>query len=333
MLRRRLLYAAALLLALLGQLLDVGYLFHFIFFAVLTLPLLGLAVSLPALLGCRASLSAASLRIPRGGSASLTLRLDNRFRLPVARASYRLRISNRMTGQGHEAKAVIRGAAPEEDRLWTLETDHCGAIECRVERLWASDCLGLFSLPVRRPPPFTLLVTPLAEDPGPVDLPDGVGVSVPQPKGRTVFGENYELRDYRPGDSLRMIHWKMSAKRDELITREPPEDTRPLPVLTFNLFGPLAQVDRMLDRLEGYSRALLAQERPHEVRWLHPETGAARQYAIAGERDWMACLAAILSDPAPMQGRSILEQSLRQGPGAPIYQIHVTGKEGANGAE
>ena len=333
MLRRWLLYADVLLFALLGQLLDVGYLFHFVFYTVLAFPLLGLLISLPSMLGCRASLSADEHKVLRGGTVSLTLRLDNRFHLPTARASYRLRISNRMTGQEQVAKAVMRGVAPEEDRRWTLETDHCGAIECRVERLWVCDCLGLFVLPVKRPPVFTLLVAPLPEAPGPIELPDGVGAAVPQPRGKTVVGENYELRDYRPGDSLRMIHWKMSAKRDELITREPPEDTRPLPVLTFDLFGPLDRVDRMLDRLEGYSMALLDQERPHEVRWLHPKTGALRQYAVAGERDWMTCLAAILSDPAPMEGRSILERALQQGPESPIYQIHVTGKEEANGKE
>ena len=149
--RRRFLYVLALLSALLGQLLDVGYLFHFIFYAVLFFPLLGLAVSLPAMLGCRAALNATASQVPRGGAVSLTLRLDNRFHLPVARAAYRLRITNRMTGQEHLAKAVMRGVAPEEDRMWTLETDHCGAVECRVERLWVCDCLGLFTLPVRRP--------------------------------------------------------------------------------------------------------------------------------------------------------------------------------------
>ena len=97
--------------------------------------------------------------------------------------------------------------------------------------------------------------------------------------------------------------------------------------LTFDHFGLLAEVDRILDRLEGTSMALLDQERPHEVRWLHPETGAARSFRIGGERDWTACLAAILSDPAPMRGRSILEQSLSREAGGAIYQIHVTGKE------
>ena len=56
---RRLLYALTLLAALLGQLFDVGYLFHFLFFAVLALPVLSLLVSLPAIRGSSASGGAA----------------------------------------------------------------------------------------------------------------------------------------------------------------------------------------------------------------------------------------------------------------------------------
>ena len=331
MLRRRILYIIALILALLGQLLDVGYLFHFTFFAVLCLPVLGLLVSLPAMLGCRTALTASALRISRGEPVSRTLSVSNRFRLPLARASYRLRVVNLLTGEVHSGRSILRDMAEEEDRVWWLETDHCGAVECRVERLWVCDCLGLFSLPARAPEPAVILVAPVPEHPGLIELPEGAGTSVPLPRGRTVYGENYELRPYREGDSLRMIHWKMSAKRDELVTREPPEDTRPLPVLTFDHFGLMDQVDRTLDRLEGYSLALLERDRPHEVRWAHPETGVVRTFRITGERDWEICLAAVLSDHAPLRGRSILESSLTLGQ-EPVYQIHISGKEEPDGS-
>ena len=330
MLRRRILYAIALLLALLGQLLDVGYLFHFIFYAVLFFPLLGLAVSLPAMLGCRAVVAPSSPMSERGKTVRWTLALSNPFRMPVSRASYRLRVANRMTGEIHSGRSVLRDMLPEEERVWTLDTDHCGAVECRVDRLWVCDCLGLFALPVRPPELSVLLIGPIPEHPGPVELPEGTGTSVPLPRGKSVYGETYELRPYREGDSLRMIHWKMSAKRDELITREPPEDTRPLPVLTFDHFGLPDLVDRTLDRLSGLSLALLEQDRPHEVRWLHPETGALRRFRVVGEWDWNTCLAAILSDPAPLRGRSILSLA-QSAAGGPIYQIHVDGKEAPDG--
>lgn len=323
-------YLIVLIAALLGQILDVGYLFHFIFNAVIFLPLLALALSLPAMLGCRAELTASSYRIDRGDVVSWTLSLSNRFHLPVARAAYRLRVGNRLSGEIHSGRSVLRDMMPEEERVWTLTTDHCGAVECRAERLWVCDCLGLFALPVKPPPPSVVLVGPIPEHPGPIEIPDGTGVSSPAPKGKSVYGENYELRPYREGDSLRMIHWKMTAKRDELVTREPPEDPRPLPVLTFDHFGLMDQVDRTLDRLAGYSAELLEEERVHEIRWLHPETGAVRICRVAGTRDWEVCLAAILSDPAPLWGRSILSETLPVG-GGPIYQIHIDGKEAPHG--
>ena len=92
---RRLLYALTLLAALLGQLFDVGYLFHFLFFAVLALPVLSLLVSLPAILGFRAALEPGELRVRRGGRLEWTLRLRSRTGLPLARVSCRLTAENR----------------------------------------------------------------------------------------------------------------------------------------------------------------------------------------------------------------------------------------------
>lgn len=327
MLRRRILYVIVLVLALMGQLLDVGYIFHFIFYAVLTLPLLGLAVSLPAMLGCRAELGVSAPRICRGESASWSLCLTSPFRLPVSRLSCRLYLANRFTGQVSRVKTVLQGAAVDEKRRWTMETDHCGMMDLRAESLWVCDCLGLFALPVRRPEPASLMVAPLPERPGPIELPEGTGTPVPQPKGKTLFGETYELRPYREGDSLRMIHWKMTAKRDELVTREPLEDRRPLPVLTLRHFGPRETLDRALDRLAGYSRALLELDRPFQVRWAHPVSGAVRCRDVASGRDWIACLTALLSDPAPLTGISVLDRPLAVGQDQILHHIHITGEE------
>lgn len=329
MLRRRLSYLVILLAALLSQILDVGYLFHFVFYATLCMPALGLLVSLPSMLGCRVGLRASAPRVQRGNEAVWSLHFTNRFDLPLARMSFRLRVTNRLTGETHTVRTAIQGASPDEDRQWTIDTGHCGMMECRVDRVWVCDCLGLFALPVRAPTSVTMMVAPLPEDPGPVELPEGSGHSVPLLGKTAVSGENNELRPYREGDSLRMIHWKMSAKRDELVTRESLEEDRPLPVLTFSHFGPIEEVDRVLDRLEGYSIALLEQEQPHEVRWLHPETGDARTCRIGGERDWENCLALILTDPAPMRGKSILDQASAQiqGAGGAVYLIHISGKE------
>lgn len=325
--RRRLLYAFVLLSTLMGQLFDTGYLFHFLFIAALCLPLLGLAVSLPAMLGCRVALTSSARQVRRGEEAQWTLRLEGRSRLPLARAACRVRMRSRTTGKTKRIRFPMGRSLPGGTRSWAVDTGRCALVECRVDRVRVCDCLGLFALPVRAPAPGTLLVCPRPEDPGCLSLPEGEGMPLPVPRGKSASGEDYELRPYREGDSIRTIHWKMSAKRDSLVTRELLEDKRPLPVLTFDCFGPSDQVDRVLDRLAGYSIALLDQERPHEIRWADPASGAVRRYDVASGRDWTACLTAILSSPIPIQGHSILDTPLAVGQDEVLHQIHITGEE------
>lgn len=105
-------YAVILVLALLGQILDVGYLFHFLFFAVLWLPVLGLAVSLPAMLGCRAELLVRAPRVHRGEEAAWKLRLTGRSRLPLARVAGRVCLTERMHAARARHRLSMRRALP-----------------------------------------------------------------------------------------------------------------------------------------------------------------------------------------------------------------------------
>ena len=339
---RRILYALALLGAFMGQLLDVGYLFHFIFLLTLTFPLLALAVSLPAMLGCEVRLTAETGSVRRGGKAAWSLSLHSAVPLPIGRVKGRLMEENSAAGTVNRRRFSLRGAVPARPdgppsgtgrETWAADTSHCGLLTYRIERAWVCDCLGLFALPCRRGGDVSLLVLPIPEDPGRLDLPEGTGRPRPVPRGRSASGEDYELRPYREGDSLRAVHWKQSAKRDELVTRESLEDPRPLVVLTFDHFGGSETLDRVLDRLEGHARALLRRERPFEVRWVHPETGNERRYYVDSERTYSGCLAAALRDPSPAWGSSILRRPLAAGRDTVLHHIHITGEEARHDPE
>ena len=329
---RRLAYGGALLAALICQLFDVGYLVHFVFMTILFLPLAGLLASLPAMRACRVALRAAPAMVERGQRAGWDLVLDGESRLPVARISGRMRVENRMTGERWTFSLSLMSPARGAWVRRTVEAARCGALECRVDRLWVTDCLGLFALPVQLPAAATVLVCPRGEDPGPVRLPDGAGVPVPAARRDSRgLGEDYELRPYREGDELRSIHWKATARREELVVRETMVPRRPLPVLTFDHFGLPAEVERTLDRVAGWSAALVRQARPHEICWAEPETGTVRRCPVADRADWEKCLALLLSDRAPLTGRSILDQPLAGREGEKIRRVHITGEERPHG--
>ena len=51
------------------------------------------------------------------------------------------------------------------------------------------------------------------------------------------FSEFHENREYRPGDSVRDIHWKLSGKTDKLIVRQAMEPVQRRLVLAVETCG------------------------------------------------------------------------------------------------
>lgn len=327
MIFRRIVYLLILLTALLAQLFDVGYLIHYSFILVLLLPLAGLLVSLPAMLGCRPRWVMPTVPPRREEQVSWALAMENRSPFPLSRVSFRLRIRNRMTGETTVYRREETGVFPGLAVPLRLPTHHCGYLECRVERLRVCDCLGLFSLPVRPPAPVSLLVGPVPVKAPPLTLPEQRGAVLPAPKGQAPTGEEYDLRGYRPGDSVRAIHWKLSAKRDQLVVRELLASRKPLPVLMFDHLGPPEELDGIIDQTAALSLALRQDGQPHEIRWAEPVGGAVRRFSVEDEASWLRCLTAILSDGAPLQGHSIWERPITAVGAEPIFPVHIRREE------
>lgn len=65
-----------------------------------------------------------------------------------------------------------------------------------------------------------------------------------------------------------------------------------------------------------------------------PVNGHARRFVIEDAPTWQQCLTAILSDPAPDQGHSLLEQPVRpvgEDPIFPIFPIRIRREEDCHG--
>jgi len=148
--------------------------------------------------------------------------------LPGAWASARALGLSRSIGDqeftGHRASAVAAGLGGRQDRLWAARTicTRRGRFKLGPATLIGGDPFGLF--PVERLASGTREVVVL---PPTVPLP-----AFPIPAGRLHGGEalrrrTYQVtpnaagvRDYAPGDSLNRIHWRSTARRDRLISKE-----------------------------------------------------------------------------------------------------------------
>ncbi len=299
-------YASALFAALTMRVFYTGSLAGLTLAAMACLPLLGAAVTLPAALTCRLSLVPAEPWVARGGTAQWQVTGRSPLGLPLGQIRLTVESVNQMTGEVFREKAVW--VLPGSGASVTLPapTDHCGLLAGRVVSAWCADSLGLFWLPLRRGEGSQLWVAPVPRTAQLPPLPEEARPGVrPRPGGGP--GEDYDPREYRPGDPLNTIHWKLSAKRGELVTRETLETIRTPVLLTLDCFGAPDAMDTLLDTLAGLSSALMAQGRPHAVAWAHPETGELIRFPVEGEADWKHCLEALLAQAVPAEGKSVLD--------------------------
>ena len=173
------------------------------------LPLLSLAVSLPAMLLARMRLSLPKV-VVAGTALPLDIGLDCPLPLPVWKV--RIEVRHAMSGEVWRLKP-----------LWECPTEDCGALYFHFSRGRVYDYMGLFCLPCKPPADCRLMVRPQQLRPRQLPDPEKNIVTFWKPKAGGGFAENHELRLYRPGDSLRQIHWKLSGKTGQLIYREPME--------------------------------------------------------------------------------------------------------------
>ena len=266
MLKSRCLYLAALLGVLIFHTYYTGWFSWYVLMLALVLPWFSLLCSLRPMLKLRLSAQMPS-SCTIGEPAALRLGCAGNLRLSPP---YRFEsvIFDCMADSACCQKILLSGSKTAQIEL---PTHHAGAYRCRLQKGSVYDYLGLFRFPLRLPELGELLVWP--EPMLPEETPSLTQLTARRfraiPAGG--FSETHDLRGYHPGDSMRDIHWKFSAKTDSLIVREPMEPVRGQAIVSFDLAGARDTVDRTLGLLWGMSEWLLSQELSHTVCWLDPE--------------------------------------------------------------
>lgn len=306
-----LLYLTGLLGAVVFHICYFGWFSWFILLLALCLPLFSLVVSILAMVRVRLHMNL-PVACMRGDPAYVTLRVQGGF-LPIPRFRFRLVMRYRMTGR----EVILRQQAPGQESWYVpLDTSHCGALECRLTKGRVYDYLGLFAIPVRLPQPVELLIKPAAVQPEKLPNLSQFLARSRRPKPGGGFSEEHEMRDYRPGDSMRDIHWKLSVKTDRTIVREAQEPIRGLTLLTFDLKGPEERIDATLEQLLWLSQWLMEHDTPHQILWIDPKDYEMKQVSMETPEDWEELLPQILhsvlrEDTPSIAGRRFASASWR----------------------
>lgn len=176
------------------------------------------------------------------------LLISNRRILPVGKL--KIRIQDEYPVLGKKKTTVFHvtvpggGSKPGETTIRLAYTArYSGRLTLRIKKAWIYDFLGILPLPIfkkRLSGENTLSIFPQK-----VSIPIVVERSTRDyaqereeqaVRGEKPPNESWQIRQYQPGDKLRDIHWKLTAKTDDIMVNEHVSDIG-CPVFVFLDYG------------------------------------------------------------------------------------------------
>lgn len=206
------------------------------------------------------------------------------------------KVTEKMTGDAYRRKMYIHG---NTNVRFPMETDHCGAFSIEVTRIKIYDLFGLFWSRQKPKCSCEVIIHPVPQIPE--AMPDLNGFKARAlRKSTSPYSEIYDVREYNPGDLIKNIHWKASAKRDDLLVKEPQEECYGHARVFLELEKDREIFDRKMGELLFTSEYFLKKDIPHKIRVLPPRKREI-SFDIQSQRDLEKAVIRILSMKIPKE--------------------------------
>ena len=215
--------------------------------------------------------------VKRGQNGAVAVRCASSSHLPFAHALISIDIEDSISPIPTQLYMVSAGESVEIPFF----TDHCAKVNFSFRKHCLCDMLGLFTLS-RPVADMCTLVLPCSVPIIPKPRILNTGERTTRTKTGSGFSEVFEFRDYRPGDRLRDIHWKLSAKYNRYIVREPQDTVGTVVTIAVDIGSDPDECDFIFDRLEYLAETLLAENASMQIIWTDPRNGAVCE-AYVGE--------------------------------------------------
>lgn len=190
----------------------------------------------------------------------------------------------------------------ESDYKYEIKITRPGNYEFTVRKVRIYDLLGLFYLNRRTVSSTNAMVLPEINA-----LPVEIGERVRNFYGEAdVFdelrpgydpNESFGVREFRPGDKLPRVHWKLSAKVDDLMIRENSLPKTCAVVLILNLDG--KNYEKMLEQAFNLSFSMMDAGCQHYVSWFGKSSGDMIRTRVDDEESFYRCLVTYMQDCLP----------------------------------
>jgi uncharacterized protein (DUF58 family) len=158
-----------------------------------------------------------------GEPVTVTLALENRDRWPKPHLVVADRLPPGLVRQEGSASPVSLDASGTAEVVYTLRAEKRGCYTLGPLEVTAADPLGIFQFRSDVAVDSTLVIYPAPAPVPPLFLPGGNPYGASPLHSAEMRGEGsefYGIREYQPGDPLRRVHWRSSARMGRLAVVE-----------------------------------------------------------------------------------------------------------------
>lgn len=306
----RIVYLSSVLSAVLFYIYDSEYFSWILLLVILLLPGIAFLLSLPIFLSSSLRVNCDQKMVAAGSGFDIHVSLASKIPLCPARAQ--LKFTNRFTGRVQKTTLFLRPGSPPVRIRCT--DDLCGVVDVSVQYFRIIDLAGLFFFPRKNNDTLSILMYP-EEIPftgKKEDFPPSQTPIAEQPIASTMKLERepWDTREYRDGDLLRDVHWKLSAKSDKIMLREFKYFASESLQLGLIWIGDPPMLSRSLGRLIGVLAETFASDEPLSLFFVraNPDTGSSclESYTINNEDQISEIIWDLLSCTAAAQGDSAM---------------------------
>lgn len=326
MLKTRIRYLFLLLFFGLAYLLSNSYFLLLLLAGWVSLALVSLAMMLLTRGGLRLT-----AEVEAAGAGRIYYDLKCKHPYLPAFASWDVVLEHHISGRRVRQRAFCSTAGGEGAIAFGLENTGAGKILIHTEKGRALDFLGLFAFPISTPNPMGFYIYPRIM-PLRLTLKEqipvfGDGRSYSQNKAGTDVNEIYALHEYREGDDIRRVHWKLSSKMDALMVREYGLPLNHPVALLLEMTQGLGEetYSMLLDVLCSLSAALLQNGIGHNLAWMSGDSRELRVEEILSLEDLQIHIPELLEIRACGKGTLALDSFLTEACCASSILYYVTG--------
>lgn len=299
MISKRLEYLVLLLAAFFFHIFVVDYISFWILAFLLMLPLVSLLITVLAMGGATAELIINKVSIQKNESLPIQLKIHNKHLFLTCMCMVKLTIQNELLQQEETRLFFMTVTHSGHTVEQVISSKYCGMIKCSISELKIYDALGLFSF--RKETESSYFVSILPSVYPLMAMSSKIQQDIKNNIiSRTVKGndpsEFMVVREYRDGDRLARIHWKLSDKYDQIMVKDFGDPISNDVLLLFDLNGNSDEkICGLLDAVYSISNFLIKNQITYEIQWYDSVHERAVLTEIAQNNDLVSAFEAIMA--------------------------------------